>query len=210
MPSSETLKSSGEAVKRLPDEYRAAHPEIPWKTMAAFRDVLIHGYEGVDPALSGLHAESSRLVPTSQISQYRTHGIHRKGCGIGSRPLWHPEVDRTLHEVVVTKPEVERIFPEVATSKPEVERHLTPFIHLPCRGILLRMSIKLPLNEMTLQEKLEAMESLWEDLSHTPETIESPQWHEDVLNQRRQRVAEGTAQFEDWETAKSKIRERLR
>lgn len=38
----------GEAVKRLPEEYRSQHPEIPWRLMAGFRDVLIHGYEGVD------------------------------------------------------------------------------------------------------------------------------------------------------------------
>ena len=38
----------GEAVKRVPDPYRTVHPEIPWRLMAGFRDVLIHGYEGVD------------------------------------------------------------------------------------------------------------------------------------------------------------------
>jgi uncharacterized protein with HEPN domain len=38
----------GEAAKRVPPEYRAAHPSIPWQLMAGFRDVLIHGYEGVD------------------------------------------------------------------------------------------------------------------------------------------------------------------
>ena len=38
----------GEAIKRLPEEYRIAHPEVPWRLMAGFRDVLIHGYEGVD------------------------------------------------------------------------------------------------------------------------------------------------------------------
>ena len=36
------------------------------------------------------------------------------------------------------------------------------------------MSIKLLLDEMTVQEKLAAMESLWEDLSRSPEAIESP------------------------------------
>ena len=44
------------------------------------------------------------------------------------------------------------------------------------------MSIKLPLDEMTVQEKLAAMESLWEDLSRSPEAIESPAWHKDVLD----------------------------
>jgi uncharacterized protein with HEPN domain len=33
----------GQAIKRLPDEYRSSHPEIPWRLMAGFRDVLIHG-----------------------------------------------------------------------------------------------------------------------------------------------------------------------
>ena len=38
----------GEAAKRLDDAYRAAHPEIPWRSLAGLRDVLIHQYEGVD------------------------------------------------------------------------------------------------------------------------------------------------------------------
>jgi uncharacterized protein with HEPN domain len=38
----------GEAAKRVSPEYRAAHSSIPWQLMAGFRDVLIHGYEGVD------------------------------------------------------------------------------------------------------------------------------------------------------------------
>ena len=38
----------GEAAKRVPDAYRRRHPEIPWRLMADFRDVLIHAYEGID------------------------------------------------------------------------------------------------------------------------------------------------------------------
>lgn len=38
----------GEAAKRVPAAYRRAHPEIPWRLMAGFRDVLIHAYEGID------------------------------------------------------------------------------------------------------------------------------------------------------------------
>jgi hypothetical protein len=72
------------------------------------------------------------------------------------------------------------------------------------------MATKLPLHEMTIQEKLAAMEALWEDLSRSPETIESPEWHKEILDERRQRVTDGTAHFEDWETAKATIREKLR
>lgn len=38
----------GEAAKRVPEAYRRAHPQVPWRLMAGFRDVLIHAYEGVD------------------------------------------------------------------------------------------------------------------------------------------------------------------
>ena len=44
------LEIIGEAAKRVSPEYRQAHPKIPWKTMAGMRDVLIHGYEGVNIA----------------------------------------------------------------------------------------------------------------------------------------------------------------
>ena len=72
------------------------------------------------------------------------------------------------------------------------------------------MSIKLPLHEMTIKEKLAVMESLWEDLSRSPDSIESPEWHKAILEQRAEKIAGGTAQFVDWETAKAEIRKKLR
>ena len=72
------------------------------------------------------------------------------------------------------------------------------------------MSKSLTLEEMTLQEKLSAMELLWDDLTRSPETIESPDWHTAILDERRQRVTDGLAQFQDWETAKGEIRNKIR
>lgn len=38
----------GKATKQLSEQLRQAHPEIPWRRMAGFRDVLIHNYVNVD------------------------------------------------------------------------------------------------------------------------------------------------------------------
>lgn len=38
----------GEAVKRLSNEFREKHSEIPWSAIAGMRDHLIHGYDIVD------------------------------------------------------------------------------------------------------------------------------------------------------------------
>lgn len=38
----------GEAVKRLSQELRMQHADIPWKKIAGLRDELIHEYFGVD------------------------------------------------------------------------------------------------------------------------------------------------------------------
>ena len=38
----------GEAVKQISDRTRQNQPHIPWSQIAGFRDVLIHGYMGID------------------------------------------------------------------------------------------------------------------------------------------------------------------
>jgi hypothetical protein len=72
------------------------------------------------------------------------------------------------------------------------------------------VSIHLPLEKMTMAEKLETMELLWADISKTPAELPSPSWHRDVLNERRRLVAEGKLKFLDWGKAIAELREELR
>jgi len=67
------------------------------------------------------------------------------------------------------------------------------------------MAISLPLTKMTVEEKIQAMESLWEDLCKSPSSITSPAWHENVLKERE----ESDVQYIDWETAKGQLKKDL-
>ena len=60
----------------------------------------------------------------------------------------------------------------------------------------------LPLEKMIMEEKLRAMEALWIDLTKHEKEYPSPQWHEDVLRVRENRVKSGQEQYQDWESAK--------
>lgn len=71
------------------------------------------------------------------------------------------------------------------------------------------MDAVLPLDQMTTAEKLRAMEVLWADLTRTADAFESPAWHETVLRDRDQRVAEGKEAYLNWDDAKRELRDRL-
>ena len=45
------LEIIGEAVKHLPLEITERHPDIPWKAIAGFRDILAHSYFRVEDSI---------------------------------------------------------------------------------------------------------------------------------------------------------------
>ena len=71
------------------------------------------------------------------------------------------------------------------------------------------MSVEVRIDKMSVPEKLQLMEMLWDDLSRRPEDVPSPAWHGEMLDQRRQAVREGRTSFEDWEDAKQRLRARF-
>jgi hypothetical protein len=63
------------------------------------------------------------------------------------------------------------------------------------------------IHQLTLREKLLVMEAIWEDISREEQKLDVPQWHKEVLDERERLLAEGKAQYVDWEDAKRQIDE---
>ena len=71
------------------------------------------------------------------------------------------------------------------------------------------MPITLPLQTMSIEEKIEIMESLWDDLCGTAGSTLTPKWHGSILAARKAALQVGNDEILDWETAKTKISEDL-
>lgn len=65
----------GEAVRHIPDELKTANPDIPWLTMAAVRNRIVHGYFGIDDTIlfTTIDEEIKQLLPRLEILA-REHG----------------------------------------------------------------------------------------------------------------------------------------
>ena len=72
------------------------------------------------------------------------------------------------------------------------------------------MSVELLVEQMSVEEKLRALEILWENLCGDEKNVPVPQWHKDLLDKRETLIREGRAHFEDWETAKKRIADQAR
>ena len=51
------------------------------------------------------------------------------------------------------------------------------------------------IKKMSRVKRLQAMEALWDSLIDEESEIESPEWHRDVLEERRRKIQTGKAVF---------------
>lgn len=66
----------------------------------------------------------------------------------------------------------------------------------------------LAIKGMSWDEKLRAMEALWESLSREESRLESPPWHEKALQEVSTRHEAGQEPAIDWTDAKRELRQR--
>ena len=66
----------------------------------------------------------------------------------------------------------------------------------------------LAIKQMSWDEKLRAMEELWESISREECRLDSPPWHEAALRETAARHEAGQEQPLDWPAAKGELRKR--
>ena len=74
------------------------------------------------------------------------------------------------------------------------------------RKDMIYMAVALPIERMSREDKLRAMEALWADLSQDEGKTASPAWHGGELRKAERLVRAGKARFSDWQSASRRIR----
>lgn len=70
------------------------------------------------------------------------------------------------------------------------------------------MDAALPLDQMTVEEKLRAMEAIWRSLSQQDDQVPVPGWHKQLLDERERQIDSGKAKFISLEEMKERVRKR--
>ncbi len=63
---------------------------------------------------------------------------------------------------------------------------------------------KIEIKKMSTIERLQTMELLWDSLLDEESEIESPEWHQNVLEERKRKIENGKSEFISLEELKAR------
>ena len=64
------------------------------------------------------------------------------------------------------------------------------------------------IKSMSVSERLKAIELIWESLSTSPEYIQSPDWHHEILRSREEKVSSGNATFLNMDEVRQRLKKK--
>lgn len=67
------------------------------------------------------------------------------------------------------------------------------------------MPVDFHIETMSVAERVQLLESVWQSLCSRPGDVQSPEWHGEVLEQRRRRLDDGRATVTAWAEAKGRL-----
>jgi len=60
------------------------------------------------------------------------------------------------------------------------------------------------ISKMSVQERIQTMEALWDSLTRESVAVKSPEWHEEILSERKEKIKNNKAAFISLDELKSK------
>ena len=107
-----SLEVIGEVAKRLPLEFRAAHPEIGWRGMTGMRDRLHRGYFGVDLAIASTMSPMRPLTSSGSTDTILSNAVsHPRAERVGRHKVYVASEDARKEVADVQEGErAERVF----------------------------------------------------------------------------------------------------
>lgn len=67
------------------------------------------------------------------------------------------------------------------------------------------MPIELPLNTMSIGEKIQLLEQVWDNLCRQSGDVRSPEWHAAILSERKRQIENGKMTVAPWSEAKERL-----
>ena len=78
------LQTLTESSQRLSDNIKATEPQVPWRDLAGFRNVIVHGYLGIDLAVVWLVVDQDLPTLAAALDRMLVRSGHRDW--VGRRP----------------------------------------------------------------------------------------------------------------------------
>ncbi len=67
------LQTLAESSQRLSSEIKGSEPQVPWRELAGFRNVIVHGYLGVDLGAVWLVVQQDLPMLTEAVDRMAAH-----------------------------------------------------------------------------------------------------------------------------------------
>lgn len=64
-------------------------------------------------------------------------------------------------------------------------------------------------NELSVDEKIDYVQSLWDQIAASPDTIPVPQWHRDILDERMKDYDADPTSGDTWDVVQERLRKNL-
>jgi putative addiction module component (TIGR02574 family) len=67
------------------------------------------------------------------------------------------------------------------------------------------MPHELPLSTMSVGEKIQLLEQVWDNLCHQSGDVRSPEWHSAILKERQKQIEAGRMSVSPWHEVKERL-----